>query len=164
MASSTIVKKPIHNDGGDGMDLSDEDSEEMFRDDDDTGEREKSLDSKQQQQQEQQQQQQQKVVDPILLQHAKKRLSKWAARLFDPDRPKGLVEPPQTIPLNDEFLSAFGKRERDYDKQIGRNIQVNQTIDSDDDDDADDEGLQQRQQKKEEEEEERRTKSKQQQQ
>lgn len=27
---------------------------------------------------------------------AKSKLSKWAARLFDPNRPRGLVEPPQT--------------------------------------------------------------------
>lgn len=49
-------------------------------------------------------------VDPTLLEHAKSRLSKWAARLFDPDRPRGLVQSPETIPLNDEHLKAFGKR------------------------------------------------------
>lgn len=27
---------------------------------------------------------------------AKSKLSKWAARLFDPNRPRGLVEPPKT--------------------------------------------------------------------
>ena len=83
-------------------------------------------------------QEERNVVNPVLLEHAKKRLSKWAARLFDPNRPKGLVEGPQTIPLNDEFLSAFGKREKEYDKQLGRDLQVDQTIGSDDDDDDND--------------------------
>eukprot|EP00934_Nitzschia_sp_Nitz4_P007249 Nitzschia sp. Nitz4//scaffold14_size191712//56017//57273//NITZ4_001710-RA/size191712-processed-gene-0.8-mRNA-1//1//CDS//3329536888//7239//frame0 len=47
-----------------------------------------------------------------LLEAAKSRLSKWAARLFDPDRPRGLIQAPEVIPLNDEFLQAFGRRER----------------------------------------------------
>lgn len=68
---------------------------------------------------------------------AKKKLSKWAARLFDPDRPRGLVEAPRTIPLNDEFLTAFGKREKEFDDQLGRNINIDQEIvDDDEDDDA----------------------------
>ena len=171
MASSTIDEKLIQKDGdgGDGMDLSDEDSEDMFvgGDDEAAGER-KRLDSNKKEKEKEEQ----KVVDPILLEHAKKRLSKWAARLFDPDRPKGLVEPPQTIPLNDEFLSAFGKRERDYDKQMGREIEVDQTIESDDNDDDDDDDddekrrrqQQQKKNQKNSEKEEERTKSKQQQQ
>lgn len=78
------------------------------------------------------------AVDPVLLQHAKQRLSKWAARLFDPNRRRGLVEEPQTIPLNDEFLTAFGKREKKFDKAMGREVDVNQTIDSGDEEEADD--------------------------
>lgn len=63
-------------------------------------------------------------VSPELLEHAKSKLSKWAARLFDPNRPRGLVEAPQIIPLNDEFLSAFGNRERDFDVKLGRTIAI----------------------------------------
>ncbi len=55
---------------------------------------------------------------------AKGRLSKWAARLFDPNRPRGLVEPPQVIPLNDEFLKAFGKREKEHDDKTGQIIEI----------------------------------------
>ena len=55
---------------------------------------------------------------------AKGRLSKWAARLFDPNRPRGLVEPPQMIPLNDEFLKAFGKREKEHDDKTGQIIEI----------------------------------------
>ena len=54
-------------------------------------------------------QKQQKELD-----FSKKKRSKWAARLFDPNRSWGLVEALQVIPLNDEFLQAFGKRENDY--------------------------------------------------
>lgn len=61
-----------------------------------------------------------KNVDPVLLEQAKSRLSKFAARLFDPNRVKGLVEDPITIPLNDEVLKAFGKREKEMDKLRGR--------------------------------------------
>ena len=79
------------------------------------------------------------------LDNAKNKLSKWAARLFDPNRPRGLIEAPQVIPLNDEFLSAFGKREKEYDEKTGREIEIDQTsldiIDvSDGDDDDGDEG------------------------
>lgn len=66
---------------------------------------------------------------------AKSRLSKWAARLFDPNRPRGLMEPPQTIPLNDEFLQAFGKREKAHDMARGVELKINNTIDDNDDDD-----------------------------
>lgn len=58
------------------------------------------------------------------LNFAKSNLSKWAARLFDPNRPRGLVEPPMVIPLNDEFLTAFGKREKEYDELAGREIEI----------------------------------------
>lgn len=78
------------------------------------------------------------LADPALLEHAKKRLSKWAARLFDPDRPRGLVEAPQTIPLNDEFLAAFGKREKEYDEKMGKVMDFDSRITSDDDNDDDD--------------------------
>ena len=59
---------------------------------------------------------------------AKTKLSKWAARLFDPNRPRGLVEAPQVIPLNDEFLTAFGKREKEYDDISGRVVDVDKTL------------------------------------
>ncbi|KAL3816297.1 hypothetical protein ACHAXA_008105 [Cyclostephanos tholiformis] len=58
---------------------------------------------------------------------AKNKLSKWAARLFDPNRPRGLVEPPKVIPLNDEFLTAFGKREKEFDLIAGRGIDIDKT-------------------------------------
>jgi len=58
------------------------------------------------------------------LEEAKKRLSKWSQRLFDPDRPRGLVQAPEVIPLNDEFLTQFGKREKELDKAIGRDIGI----------------------------------------
>eukprot|EP00956_Cyclotella_meneghiniana_P035214 scaffold112720_cov37-Cyclotella_meneghiniana.AAC.1 len=74
---------------------------------------------------------------------AKGKLSKWAARLFDPNRIRGLVEPPKTIPLNDEFLTAFGKREKEYDELIGRSADIDKTsldiidVHGSDDDDGD---------------------------
>ena len=64
---------------------------------------------------------------------AKARLSKWAARLFDPDRPRGLIEPPQTIPLNDEFLQAFGQREKETDEARGITLEIEQQIIEDED-------------------------------
>jgi len=75
----------------------------------------------------------------VLLSHAKNRLSKWALRLFDPNRPRGLVEGPLVIPLNDEFLSAFGKREKGHDEETGRAFEVDSSAidlvqDNDDDD------------------------------
>ena len=78
------------------------------------------------------------TIDPNLVTQAKHRLSKWAARLFDPDRPRGLVKPPQTIPLNDEFLAAFGKREKEMDAELGRILDRDERIDTDNDDDGDD--------------------------
>jgi len=76
-------------------------------------------------------------VPPELLAHAKSKLSKWAARLFDPDRPRGLIQPPQIIPLNDEFLIAFGKREKLFDEKLGRKIVLDEeeiTANDDEDD------------------------------
>jgi cellular nucleic acid-binding protein len=73
-----------------------------------------------------------------MLSLVKSRLSKWAARLFDPDRPKGLIETPKTIPLNDEFLKEFGKREKEHDKAMGIHLEIDNKIeehrDSDDSD------------------------------
>jgi cellular nucleic acid-binding protein len=60
------------------------------------------------------------------------RLSKWAARLFDPDRPRGLIQPPQTIPLNDEFLREFGRREKHSDQVRGVQLEIDRQIDDDD--------------------------------
>jgi cellular nucleic acid-binding protein len=65
--------------------------------------------------------------------NAVKRLSKWAARLFDPDRPKGLVQAPQTIPLSDEFLQAFGRREKETNRVLA--LEINHSIDDNDSDD-----------------------------
>jgi cellular nucleic acid-binding protein len=76
------------------------------------------------------------VVDPTLLEHAKSRLSKWAARLFDPDRPRGLVQAPETIPLNDEHLKAFGERVKQ--ELSGEDVTAGQAIGSDDEDGDDD--------------------------
>lgn len=65
------------------------------------------------------------------------RLSKWAARLFDPDRPRGLVQAPQTIPLNDEFLQAFGRREKDTVRGKALELDIQHTIvDNDDNDES----------------------------
>jgi len=66
------------------------------------------------------------------LEERKKSLSKWASRLFDPNRPRGLVETPQIIPLNDEFLTEFGKREKEFAKATGKVIEVDkQNLDED---------------------------------
>ena len=50
---------------------------------------------------------------------------------------------PYSIPLNDEFLTAFGKREKEYDELMGRSVDIDQTsldvvdvIDSDDEEGA----------------------------
>jgi hypothetical protein len=86
---------------------------------------------------------QKKVFEPetdnneSLFEVAKQRLSKWAARLFDPNRPRGLVQPPAVIPLNDEFLTAFGKREKDYDEKTGRSIEIPQEIGDESSDEED---------------------------
>ena len=79
------------------------------------------------------------AVAPELLTHAKAKLSKWAARLFDPNRIRGLVEAPQIIPLNDEFLKAFGQREKEFDSKLGRTIQIDrdEIVGESDDDDTD---------------------------
>lgn len=76
-----------------------------------------------------------------LIKVAQHKLSKWAARLFDPDRPRGLIEAPRTIPLNDEFLTAFGQREKEFDTKIGRSIDIQEEIENDDDASSDDEDL-----------------------
>jgi hypothetical protein len=45
------------------------------------------------------------------------------------------------IPLNDEFLTAFGKREKEYDELAGRKIEIDQTsLDVVDVYDSEDEG------------------------
>ena len=63
----------------------------------------------------------------LLLEKAKsKLLSKWSLRLFDPNRRRGLIEAPTVIPLNDEFLTDFGKREKELDKIIGRDMHIDQ--------------------------------------
>ena len=66
----------------------------------------------------------QKEKQEMLLQKAKGRLSKWASRLFDPNRPRGLVEAPEVIPLNDEFLTQFGQREKEFHVKIGKEIEI----------------------------------------
>jgi len=67
---------------------------------------------------------QQKEKQARLLKLAKGRLSKWASRLFDPNRPRGLVEAPAVIPLNDEFLTQFGQREKEFLVKIGKEIEI----------------------------------------
>ena len=87
-------------------------------------------------------------VGSATLDAAKTRLSKWAQRRFDPDRPRGIIETPEIIPLNDEFLTAFGKREKELDeakkKEAGSGgedgkskKEENLDAKSDDDEDAD---------------------------
>lgn len=45
-----------------------------------------------------------------------------------------------SIPLNDEFLTAFGRREKDYDNLAGREIDIDKTsLDAIDGLDSDDE-------------------------
>lgn len=61
------------------------------------------------------------------------KLSKWASRLFDPNRIRGLIETPKTIPLNDEFLSAFGKRKKQQDESTGVVLQVDTNIEDEED-------------------------------
>ncbi|GAX20629.1 protein AIR1/2 [Fistulifera solaris] len=73
--------------------------------------------------------------DSHFLKLARSRLSKWAVRLFDPNRPRGLVEAPQTIPLNDEFLQAFGQREKAHDVARGVSLEINSTIHDDEEED-----------------------------
>lgn len=58
------------------------------------------------------------------LEDRKNKLSKWASRLFDPNRPRGLVETPKVIPLNDEYLKDFGARERDFANSTGKEIEI----------------------------------------
>ncbi|GKZ00983.1 hypothetical protein MPSEU_001049800 [Mayamaea pseudoterrestris] len=81
---------------------------------------------------------------PRIFQLAKDRLSKWAARLFDPDRPKGqLIETPEIIPLNGTFLSEFGKREKERDSRHGVSLQIETAADDENEmelDDDDDNG------------------------
>ena len=83
---------------------------------------------------------------------AKSKLSKWAARLFDLNCIRGLGNRPRrefslflnysrerkslsfftiyeiSIPLNDEFLTAFGKREKEYDELIGQSADIDKTF------------------------------------
>lgn len=67
-------------------------------------------------------------------------LSKFVRRILDPNRkPRGLIEPPSIIPLNDEFLLAFGRREKEFDAQLGHEEDIDHAIvDDEDDDDAND--------------------------
>lgn len=60
----------------------------------------------------------------VLVDEAKRKLSKWASRLFEPDRPRGLVETTEIIPINDIFLQAFGQREKECDYSSGRVIKI----------------------------------------
>lgn len=72
-------------------------------------------------------------LSPNIPQIAKDHLSKWAARLFDPNRPKGVIQPPQTIPLNDEFLKAFGRREKEAHAELGVTLEIDREIPDDED-------------------------------
>ena len=74
-------------------------------------------------------------IDPKLLELAKGRLSKWTTRLFDPNRPRGLVETPEMIPLNDEFLVQFGQTNKKMQSVTGQTVDVDrETLDEDIDD------------------------------
>jgi hypothetical protein len=63
-------------------------------------------------------------IDPKLLELAKGRLSKWATRLFDPNRPRGLVQAPEIIPLNDEFLTQFGQANKEMQDVTGQKLVI----------------------------------------
>ena len=65
-----------------------------------------------------------KGIDPKILKLAKGRLSKWATRLFDPNRPRGLIETPEIIPLNDEFLVQFGNANKEMQNVTGKKIDI----------------------------------------
>jgi cellular nucleic acid-binding protein len=80
---------------------------------------------------------QKKQKQAHILTLARSRLSKWAARLFDPDRPKGLIETPKVIPLNDEFLKDFGKRTQEHDKAMGVHLEIDHAITEEHQDDND---------------------------
>mmetsp|Transcript_24756 Transcript_24756/g.56965 ORF Transcript_24756/g.56965 Transcript_24756/m.56965 type:complete len:1396 (-) Transcript_24756:1951-6138(-) len=45
-------------------------------------------------------------------------LSKWTARLFDPDRPRGLIETPEIPEFNDVYLQEFGRREKEVHSSL----------------------------------------------
>lgn len=106
-------------------DMSDSSSSDMFGSDEAGGEKKKSKRARHHQHHDG------RIPEAV----AQGRLSKWAARLFDPDRPRGLIETPQVIPLNDEFLQAFGQRERAFDKARGvTDLEIDKEIHDDDDD------------------------------
>jgi cellular nucleic acid-binding protein len=131
---------PQPNDDGDD---SDDENEDMFRQDDDD-EEEDGPPRKKANTSQSSTDRNATTVAPELLTHAKAKLSKWAARLFDPNRIRGLVEAPQVIPLNDEFLKAFGQREKEFDSKLGRTIQIDRDeIVGGDDHDSDEEDAQQ---------------------
>ena len=54
------------------------------------------------------------------------------------NRVKGIIEAPEIIPLNDEFISAFGKREKEYDEKIGRGVGDDDKDGEDDDKEEED--------------------------
>ena len=97
---------------------------------------------------EQQHQHQQKERSEKL-EKAKQKLSKWSLRLFDPNRPRGIIEVPQEIPLNDEFLKSFGKRTKMMNGLLGKDDDV-ENIQSDDDDNYNDDDVDKTQQQEQE--------------
>jgi cellular nucleic acid-binding protein len=65
------------------------------------------------------------------------RLSKWVQRLLNPDLRKNdsdvIIQSPEIIPLNDDFIQDFGRREREYDQALGiAPIQIDRDIPDDD--------------------------------
>lgn len=67
------------------------------------------------------------------------RLSKWVQRLLNPDLRMNdgdvIIQSPEIIPLNDEFIQDFGRREREYDQALGIvPIQIDRDISDDEND------------------------------
>jgi cellular nucleic acid-binding protein len=69
------------------------------------------------------------------------RLSKWVQRLLNPNLRINdgdvIIQSPEIIPLNDEFLQDFGRREREYDQALGITpIQIDRDITDEDENNA----------------------------
>ena len=44
--------------------------------------------------------------------------------MFDPNRPRGLVQAPEIIPLNDEFLTQFGQANKEMQDVTGQKLVI----------------------------------------
>ena len=71
-------------------------------------------------------------------------ISKLASRLLfdneDRNKQTFLIEPPPILPLNDEYLQAFGQREKATDQARGVTLSIDRSIHDDDDDKNDEMG------------------------